>query len=107
MDFIKSLISFASKNKLCSGRTTRLPYEVWHNSHFITMPTLDGVNALHNDSVIASKGGVFLTSNKNIQDNILSEGILPSGRVISAILKNKKIGTLGILGRYTPNNILD
>lgn len=44
------------EHKLRSGRTARLLFEVWHNSHFIIAPASDGVNALRNDQVMAGRG---------------------------------------------------
>lgn len=42
-----------------------------------------------------------------MKDIIKKEGILPIGRAVWAIIENDNIGSMGILGIYTPNDILD
>lgn len=49
---------YIQEHKLRAGRTHRLPYEVLHNSHFITALASDGIHATCNDQVDADKGGV-------------------------------------------------
>lgn len=64
------------------GRANCLPYEVWHNTHFIIALAADGANAARNDKVDVGKGGVALAIGNHLKDYIIVEGILPSGHAI-------------------------
>lgn len=52
---------------------------------------------------MAGKGGVSLAFQNRLKTSIKDEGILPSGRAIWAKLQNDKMGSVGILGIYAPN----
>jgi exonuclease III len=92
------------EHKLQDGNTDLLHCDVWTQGKIIASEATDGVHGARNCQVLGGKGGVALAFSPKWSPHISTEGILGSNRGVWVILDHPRLGRLGIMGIYAPNN---